>query len=130
MSELAGRIVIRRFGHRDGGQRRSLSSQRERCCARRDRALRCYGGLQSYELRVDLRPTGNARMPPMHDLPVVPKCRTPLALPRRANHDDALGDPASARGTLRPIVTKREAGMRWTRQRRRERSHRRAGESS
>jgi hypothetical protein len=46
----------------------------------------------------------------MPDLPVVPKCRTRLALLRRANHDDALAHPASARGTLRPIVTKREAG--------------------
>jgi hypothetical protein len=60
--------------------------------------------------RAELRPTGNARMPPMPDLPVVPKCRTHLALRRRANHNDALAHPASARGALRPIVTKREAG--------------------
>jgi hypothetical protein len=44
------------------------------------------------------------------DLPDVPKCRTHLTLRRRANHNDALAHPASARGTLRPIVTKREAG--------------------
>ena len=40
-------------------------------------------------------PTGNARIAPMPDLPVVPKCRTPLALRRRANHNHALGHPAS-----------------------------------
>jgi hypothetical protein len=54
--------------------------------------------------------TSNARMPAMFDSPVVPKCRTRLSLRRRANQKHLLAHPASARGALRPIVTKREAG--------------------
>jgi hypothetical protein len=51
----------------------------------------------------------------MRNLPVAPTCRMRTRLPRRANQNDALAHPASMRGTFRPIVTNREAGMRWTR---------------
>ena len=41
------------------------------------------------------RPTGKSRMQPMRELPVAPICRMGSRLLRRANHDDALGHPAS-----------------------------------
>ena len=40
-------------------------------------------------------PTGNSRMHPMRKLPVAPICRMGSRLLRRANHNDALGYPAS-----------------------------------
>src|ERR1700726_1040449 len=40
-------------------------------------------------------PTGNFRMRAMRKLPVVPICRRCQRLLRRANHNDALGHPAS-----------------------------------
>jgi hypothetical protein len=41
------------------------------------------------------------RMHAMRKLPVVPICRRPLLLRRRANHNDPLARPAAARGALR-----------------------------
>ncbi len=36
----------------------------------------------------------SSRIPPIPKLPVVPICRTPPRLLRRANHNDPLGHPA------------------------------------
>jgi hypothetical protein len=52
--QVRGRIVIRRFGQMADYAEPAISA------------------------RTLLRPTGSARMPPMPDLPVVPKCRTHL----------------------------------------------------
>jgi hypothetical protein len=46
----------------------------------------------------------------MRKLPVVPFCRRPSGLPKWPNQRHHPRRPASARGTFRPIVTKREAG--------------------
>jgi len=49
-------------------------------------------------------------MRPMCDLPVVPICRNPTALSVVPNQRHLAPYPASTRGALRPIVTKRGAG--------------------
>jgi hypothetical protein len=54
------------------------------------------------------------RTPHTRNLPVVPICRTPRALPCRANHNDASAHPAPIRGALRGRH-ERWSGMRWTR---------------
>jgi hypothetical protein len=52
-----------------------------------------------------------------------------LAQPRRANHNHLSAHPASMQRALWPIVTEREAGMRWTRAAMRDEHCRRGRES-
>ena len=58
--------------------------------------------------------TGKTCICAMRKLPVVPVCRREARLLRRANHGHLLAHPASAWRGVCAIVTKREAGMRWT----------------
>jgi hypothetical protein len=57
-----------------------------------------------------LCPTSISHIPGMRKLPVALFRRTISVLPKSPNQRHSPGHPASGRGTLRPIVTKREAG--------------------